>query len=141
MLIRPIETEDMLEVSEWFSRRKWPMPPVDQILPRTGFIAISNSGKKLAVAWIYLTNSSMAFIEWTATNPDEPMSGMRALNKIFTHVKETSKNSVKVLMQFVANKKLESWLTKHQAFKKNRRSYFNGLDEGRITWQSEQQQL
>lgn len=94
------------------------MPPVDQILPRTGFIAISNSGKKLAVAWIYLTNSSMAFIEWTATNPDEPMSGMRALNKIFTHVKETSKNSVKVLMQFVANKKLESWLTKHQAFKK-----------------------
>ena len=117
MIIRPITHEDMVEVSDWFSRRKWPMPPVEAILPKTGFLAISDNGTKLAVAWLYLTNSSLAFLEWTATNPDEPMQGMRALNRLFQHVKDISLPNVKAIMHLSGNPKMIKWLEKRQAFK------------------------
>jgi hypothetical protein len=121
IVVHPIQDEDMKVVTEWFSRRKWPMPPMPHILPKTGFVA--KKGDKLcAVAWVYITNSSLAMVEWTATNPDETMLGMRGLKKIYEYVKEVSAPDVKCILQFSSNAKLSQFLERRCGFKNSEKA-------------------
>ena len=77
VIIRLIQDEDLPEVSEWFTARKWPVPPAGKMLPDTGYVAERVSdGQLLAVAWFYLTNSQVGIIDWIATNPKEAGNGL-----------------------------------------------------------------
>ncbi len=68
MIVRKVEDTDIPEISDWFKSIKWDLPAVDGALPKEGYVAEKN-GSLVACAWLYLTNSSVAFIQWTNTNP------------------------------------------------------------------------
>lgn len=119
MLVRQLTPDDMMEVSQWFVKRKWPLPPNEGILPNTGYVAQRDDGKLLSVAWLYLTNSKLALIEWTATNPDEPVAGIKSLSNVVDYIKHITKDNVTCLMQLIPNKKLSRHYQKKMGFKKS----------------------
>lgn len=117
-LVRDINDDDLVTVSEWFARRKWPVPPSPAILPKTGYVAERN-GEPVAVAWLYITNSSLGLVEWSATDPESGIVGLRGLKKVMDHIKKISEPRVKVLFQFVPNKKLAKYMEKRFGFRKS----------------------
>lgn len=72
MRIREITEHDFIEIAHWFSGRKWPMPPIENVAPKWGLVAEGDHGELLACAYCYTTKSAIAFIDWTGTNPDLP---------------------------------------------------------------------
>lgn len=68
--IVPYKKEDHKEIVHFYSDRGWKQPPDESILPDLGFIAVDeNTQEKLAVGFLYESNSQVYFLEWTATNP------------------------------------------------------------------------
>lgn len=116
LLVRKIKDEDMPEVTSWFVDRKWPLPPVDGILPPTGFVA-EKDGELYAAAWLYVSNSSLGHLEWMVTRPKSGVAGVRALEKVIEHIKEASNPHVKCIIQFLSNDRLSRIMEKRQAFK------------------------
>lgn len=88
MIVRDIKPEDMPEIFSWFEKKRWPYPPVERVAPEWGFVA-EKDGRKLACAFAYLTGTSIAFIDWTATNPevDESVT-VKALVDVIEKMKE-----------------------------------------------------
>jgi hypothetical protein len=66
--IIPYTNEMYDEVSAFYSGHGWSHPPVKEILPDLGFVAVRGE-EKLAAGFLYESNSNMYFLEWTATNP------------------------------------------------------------------------
>lgn len=118
IIVRDIVDEDFTYIGDWFKNRKWPMPPVKGILPKTGYVAEHN-GNPVAVGWVYLTNSSMAFIEWTATNPKSGIIGLRGIKKIVDHIKALTEGNYEIFMQFVPSKKFAKYMETKMGFKKS----------------------
>jgi hypothetical protein len=67
--IVPYKDSDYVDVSRFYLENGWPEAPRKEILPTTGFVAIGTGGQKLAVGFLYESNSNVYFLEWTATNP------------------------------------------------------------------------
>jgi hypothetical protein len=69
--IRIIPYQDSFheEVSQFYAGHGWKDPPAKSILPDLGFVAVDENGGKLAVGFLYESNSNVFFLEWTATNP------------------------------------------------------------------------
>lgn len=120
-MIRQIQTQDYPEVLSWFAERKWPQPPVENIAPIVGFVCEDN-GELQACVWAYFTGRSIAFIEWSGTNPSIPEEeGTKALHRVVDAMKEYCDHMsppVKALCFFTQNDKLADHFKK-MSFKKN----------------------
>lgn len=114
--IRDITDDDLLEVSEWFAKRRWPVPPAGSMLPDTGYIAYRGD-KLLSVAWLYITNSQVGIIDWIATNPDAGPVGTASIKKLVDYIEGISGDSTSVFMHFTPNDKLAKFLKKNCRFK------------------------
>lgn len=113
--IRLIQDEDFAEVSEWFTKRKWPVPPAGKMLPESGFVA-EQGGKLLSVAWLYVTNSQVGIIDWIATSPDAGSAGIISVKRLIDHIEEISVDT-NVFMTFVPSDKFAQYLKKKCRFK------------------------
>ncbi|TXH10656.1 MAG: hypothetical protein E6R04_04805 [Spirochaetes bacterium] len=112
-----IREEDFVEVSEWFVRRKWPVPPAGQMLPPSGYVAYSPDGMLHAVAWLYVTNSQIGIIDWIATNPEsEGMVGLVGVKKIIDHIERIA-TDISVFMHFTPNDSFARYLKGKCRFK------------------------
>lgn len=60
--------EDFEEISRFFTGNGWKEAPHPEVLSDTGFVAVRGT-EKLAVGFMYKTNSNVFILEWTATNP------------------------------------------------------------------------
>lgn len=116
ILVRKINEEDMPEITGWFVDRKWPLPPVEGIIPPTGFIALKD-GEPMAAAWLYVTNSTLAHLEWLVTRPKSGVEGISALEKVIEHIKETSYPHVKCIVGFLSNDRLARIMERKLQFK------------------------
>lgn len=117
IIVRPIEDDDYLEIGEWMKARKWPMPPSKGALPPTGYIAEEN-GEKLATAFLYVTNSSVAILDWITTNPKSGFRGIVGVKKINDHVKKITEPRVQAILHFCGNDKLATYMVKKLGYKK-----------------------
>ena len=115
IVVRLIQDEDFVEVSEWFVKRKWPVPPAGKMLPESGFVA-EQDGKLLSVAWLYVTNSQVGIIDWIATNPEAGASGIISVKKLLDHI-ETISSETNVFMTFVPSDKFAKYLKNKCRFK------------------------
>lgn len=116
LTIRLIQDEDLLEISEWFAARKWPIPPHGKMLPDTGYVA-ERDGKLLSVAWFYMTNSQVGIIDWIATNPDSGTQGLISIIQLLKYIEEISRGETNVFMNFTSNEKLAKFLKRKCGFK------------------------
>lgn len=66
---RPFEEQDLAVVADWFSGIEWTIPGVEGVLPKIGIIVEENS-VPLACGWLYTTDTTLAILSWTATNPE-----------------------------------------------------------------------
>lgn len=62
---------DYFDAVEWWRAHEWPPVPKDA-LSQFGMLAFEGE-LKIAAGWLYLTTSSMAWMEWLVTNPDAPL--------------------------------------------------------------------
>ena len=116
LTIRKIEDEDMLEISEWYSSRKWPVPPAGKMLPESGYVAVKD-GKLLSVAWLYITNSQVGIVDWIGTNPTSGPHGLISVVKLIDYIEEISKGYINVFLHFTPNHKLSRFLKRKCGFK------------------------
>lgn len=114
--IRLVHDDDLVEICEWFSARKWPVPPNGNMLPESGYVAVQN-GKLLSVAWLYITNSSVGIIDWIATNPDAGAVGIISVKKLLNYIEDVSRGHVGVFMHFTPNDRLARFLKRKCGFK------------------------
>lgn len=114
--VRGLTDDDFVEVSEWFTGRKWPVPPQGKMLPDSGYVAECD-GVPLSVAWLYITNSNMGIIDWIATNPKSGAKGIISVKKLINHIEDLSIDAVEVFMHFTPNEKLARFLKRKCGFK------------------------
>jgi hypothetical protein len=97
MNCRPFKEADLPEVIRWFVDIEWPLPAVENLFPNLGFI-VEEEGKLLSCGWLYTTQTSLAFLSWTATNPDlDAVKRSEALDVLITSVQTAvQKNSDKI---------------------------------------------
>ena len=73
---------DLPEVTEWFSSTQWPHPPVDNLMPKFGVMAVEGD-VRLACGFLYTTSTSKAELSWLNTNPKvdgaRQLAGLRAV--------------------------------------------------------------
>lgn len=60
----PATTHHIEVCRDWISRRGLPMPP-DDVFSSTGFVV-----EGVAAVWLYITNSTMAYLDHLIGNPD-----------------------------------------------------------------------
>jgi hypothetical protein len=106
----PYKDSDHPEVAQFYLGNGWKVPPAAEILPDLGFLVIDEStGQKLAVGFLYETNSVLYLLEWTATNPAAPLK-IRA--KAFKLLVRTIQGLVKLkkpdgqIIQFTPNESI-----------------------------------
>jgi len=71
LVFRTLKEEDYETIRVWWERWKWPVIP-REALPdngKCGFIVEKNN-KPIVSAFLYLTNSTGALLEWIVSNPD-----------------------------------------------------------------------
>lgn len=91
--LRDVQEGDLPEIFRWFEKRAWPLPPIESVAPGYGVIA-EKGATIFACVFVYLTGRSVAFLEWTGTNPDEPEElTMTALDAILDSYKTMCKFS------------------------------------------------
>lgn len=121
MRVKTCEELDYLQIRDWFTRRGWPSPPHWQHLPRgdRALCVVSNDGRLLACGFIYLTETPLTILEWTATNPDE--RSLKTRYKAVTLLLEAAKAITRkyredgVLIQFLVSSGLKK-LYQRQGF-------------------------
>lgn len=104
-------------VKEWFVGHGWEVAPSLSALPETGWACLYR-GKPQACGWLYLTNSSVGILEWTATNPNEPaIERVRSLKMLIQFIKKQARlMGVKSIIQFVVPENLVRYYQKHLGF-------------------------
>lgn len=107
MNCRPFEESDLGEVCQWFADIVWPLPAIEGVLPKIGIIVEDESKTKLACGWLYTTDTNLAFLSWTATNPnvDEAVAS-RAMDTLIEGVQEAVKKhakQIKIVMALSRN--------------------------------------
>lgn len=72
---------------DWWSGHHWPVVPIE-MLPSTGIVA-SVGDEMVAAGFLYLTDSSVAWIEWLVTNPSASLkSRLRGLDHVVARLTE-----------------------------------------------------
>lgn len=98
---RPFEEKDLPEISAWFSGLQWPLPPQEDIMPELGIVVEDDKGL-LSCGWLYTTGTSLAFLSWTATNPERSFDDQGlAMEKLIESVQGAIKSAgdkIKVVM-------------------------------------------
>lgn len=79
-------------------------------------------GKMHAAAWLYLSyNSTLAFLEWSVTNPDLParqaLSSLKLLIKTIQEKVSLLDPPVTDIIQFMPSERLAGFYEKHLDFK------------------------
>ncbi len=116
--IRLITDDDFPEISEWFSARKWPVPPSGKTLPETGYVALDTaSNRLLSVAWLYITNSDVGIVDWIATAPEAGAKGLISVIDLLGYIEGISAGRCNVFMHFTPNDKLAKFLKRKCGFK------------------------
>jgi len=69
----PYQDSDYEDVAAFYSGHGWDHPPAKASLPKTGVLVVDETGAKLAIGFLYETDSIMFVLEWTATNPLAPL--------------------------------------------------------------------
>ena len=121
IVVRRLTDDDMVEVSEWYVKRKWPVAPGGGMLPESGYIAELN-GEKLAAGWLYVTNSTIGIIDWLATSPSAGVRGLIGIRRILRHIEDVTQGSEGVpghhtLMTFTPNVKFAKFLKEKCGYK------------------------
>lgn len=55
-------------IAKWWLAHNFPVIPSDA-LPKTGFIAVNEKKEMVCAAWLYSTDSTLAWMEWYISNP------------------------------------------------------------------------
>lgn len=118
VVCRPIQDDDLLEVSEWYTYRKWRVPPNPNILPKSAYVA-EKDGKLLSVIWLYITNSGIGIIDWVATNPRSGTLGIRSLKNLLKYTEELADKDLNTFIHFTHNDKLSKFFSKKCGFKED----------------------
>lgn len=121
MAVKAMTEEDFIEVSNWLSIRKWPMPPAEATLPDTGYVC-ERDGKKVAAAWAYFTNAKLIIISWMCTPPDETIRGLEGIEEIAEYVKALNGGD-SAIMFMTTSDKLSGYISKKMGGTKPRACY------------------
>ena len=70
--IRPVRVEDYTNLIKWWKSYDHVEVPSSDLLPNQGLggLAIEKEGKMIAAAFVYLTNSTMGYIDFLVSDPD-----------------------------------------------------------------------
>jgi len=113
MIIRRVHEEDVPEISRWFESIAWDLPAVEGALPRDGLLALKD-GVPVACAWIYVTGSAVAFVQWTNTNPNvsdaDQADGIVKIIKSYQEAAPNLQPPVKSLAIYTKNEKFKEKL-------------------------------
>jgi len=99
---RKYQPSDYELISGWFIGHGWDAKgvPPQEFLPATGMI-VEIEGKPAAVGFLYLTNSSLGVLEWTATDPTLGIMGFKALGYLIDHLMVAARDcNMKAVMHF-----------------------------------------
>lgn len=79
--VRLIQPTDMSMIAGWWKAHGWePLPP--ESLPKNGLLVVDEQGP-LVAAWLYRTDSAIAWLEWFVRNPDATRERMQgAIEKL-----------------------------------------------------------
>lgn len=116
IICRPVTDEDLVELSEWYTHRKWRIPPNPNVLPESGYVA-ELDGKLLSVIWLYITNSGVGIVDWVATNPNSGTIGIRSLQKVLKYTENLANTKLNTFIHFTHNDKLSKFFNKKCGFK------------------------
>lgn len=100
MQVREIVDDDFIEISNWLSLCEWPMPPAREVLPKTGYVAVNAEGRRVAAAWVYVTNAKLLIVSWICTPPDIQEESDQGLDALFDYIeKESRGNAILYMIQ------------------------------------------
>lgn len=81
--------KDYPEICEWWRGQKWPHIPKTH-LPETGYI-VEDDNHKLAAAWLYLTGTQFAMMEFLIVNPNAPIKNRsNGIKKLLKGITDTA---------------------------------------------------
>ena len=71
LIFRPLKEEDYGVICSWWKWWRWPVLP-KTALPHggKGGFMVEKNGKPIVSTFLYLTNSSIALLEWIVSNPN-----------------------------------------------------------------------
>lgn len=121
MQVRAMTEEDFIQVSNWLSIRKWPMPPTEASLPDSAFVCYDDNGL-LAAAWAYNTNADIIMLSWMCTPPDSDKDGMAGLVEIAKYVRDIDRTD-SAIMFMTTSERLAKYLSKEFRGTKPRSCY------------------
>lgn len=99
-------------IEKWFEKR-WPKAPSQDMLPKLGFIV--EDDKPLACGFLYLTGTSLSFLEFVCTNPEvKTTRGLLAVDHMIDEVKQMATSfGAKTILQFLEDKFARYYERKH----------------------------
>lgn len=104
---------DLEEVNGWWKHYGWEtLPPT--WMPKISAI-VSSEKEKLAVGWLYMTDSPIAILEWLVANPaGDPELRSQAVDRVIAHLSSQAKEAgAKAVMSFTKNASLLERYRKH----------------------------
>ena len=94
LVFRPLKEEDYETICRWWKWWRWPVLP-KEMLPdkgKSGFIVEKNN-IPIVSAFLYLTNSTGALLEWIVSNPEYREDDRKeAIELLITNAEEVCKN-------------------------------------------------
>lgn len=99
-------------IKEWFEKR-WPKAPTILMLPKIGFIVEDEI--PLACGFLYLSGTSMSFLEFVSTNPETKSTrGLVAIDFMIEEIKKMLPQfGVTTMLQFLEDKFAKYYERKH----------------------------
>tara|TARA_Y100000310_G_scaffold57897_1_gene53054 strand:- start:1323 stop:1733 length:411 start_codon:yes stop_codon:yes gene_type:complete len=94
LVFRPLKEEDYETICKWWKWWRWPVIP-KEMLPdkgKSGFIVEKNN-IPIVSAFLYLTNSTGALLEWIVSNPEYREDDRKeAIELLITNAEVVCKN-------------------------------------------------
>ena len=94
LIFRPLKEEDYETICKWWKWWRWPIIP-REMLPdkgKSGFIVEKNN-IPIVSAFLYLTNSTGALLEWIVSNPEYREDDRKeAIELLITNAENVCKN-------------------------------------------------
>lgn len=75
--IRQITEADIEPITDWFVDQPWPLPPVANGMSKWGFL-VQDEQSNIACAYVYLTETGYAFLDWVGLNPERDFEEHRS---------------------------------------------------------------
>ena len=88
MHIRAFAKEDYATICDWWDGHGHARVAYEA-LPQTGALAIDSKDQPVAASFLYLTNTSLAYLAWTVSNPDiRPRQVHSGITEVIAHLVE-----------------------------------------------------